>query len=251
MSVTDRQRQFKRFNPDNKCCQCMCGTKYRVDVLDTTFTWNDPGGSTETNIDQQRWNWFGGLIKTKYPLIARREWEFNWKVTHVRTIPSFPFSISSSTQRNVLLGVCLVPVIVLKNGSFYIPQAEENFDPSCNVIGNAPGDFGAGYGEGGTFSSLPVHEGGGFRHTQNFFAYFGGLEGSETKCEFIIPIDNAWQEIDYSIADFVLWIDASGRLRSEDSFSINFSKSQADIIIENNFEIKDFTKKLERFCRLL
>lgn len=49
----------------------------------------------------------------------------------------------------------------------------------------------------------------------------------------------------------VLWIDAEGRVESEDERSCTITKDQADIIIENKKSIEDFEEKLVKFSNLI
>jgi len=53
------------------------------------------------------------------------------------------------------------------------------------------------------------------------------------------------------IVDLMLWIDASERVLIEDDSSINICKGHADVIIENNGTIVEFSIKIKRFCSIL
>lgn len=49
----------------------------------------------------------------------------------------------------------------------------------------------------------------------------------------------------------VIWIDAEGRVESEGIESCSISKDQADIVIENKLDVKEFESKLDKLCVLL
>jgi dephospho-CoA kinase len=51
--------------------------------------------------------------------------------------------------------------------------------------------------------------------------------------------------------DLIIWVDASERLPLESADSFNIDKSCADIIIENNTTLEDFTEKVLRIGRIL
>jgi len=53
------------------------------------------------------------------------------------------------------------------------------------------------------------------------------------------------------LVDAMLWIDASERLNKEDLSSINITNDMADVVIENNTTMEDFTIKIKRFCSML
>ena len=52
--------------------------------------------------------------------------------------------------------------------------------------------------------------------------------------------------IKQKLFDLIIWVDASGRLPLEDTSSFNITKSDADIIIENNGTFKEFEDKVIR-----
>jgi hypothetical protein len=173
--MADRQRQFKRFNPDLKCCQCMCGKKYEVTADNTVFTVPNPG--VTSFLVQDAPGAFAGLVLGKYSPTIRKE--IRVIAENVRTIthPSGGTDLGR-IRMSFVIGVGLVRVIVFKDGSFYIPQF--------------PADFGDNYDEfpDDPLTQVEVLEGGGFHETQNEFLYFGE---PTTLPEYIVPaaIDNA------------------------------------------------------------
>lgn len=54
-----------------------------------------------------------------------------------------------------------------------------------------------------------------------------------------------------SIFNLVIWVDASGRLPEEPSTSFNITKSDADIIIENNGSFEEFKEKAKKIGSVL
>lgn len=53
------------------------------------------------------------------------------------------------------------------------------------------------------------------------------------------------------IFDLIIWVDASKRLPEEPSTSFNISKSDADIIVENNGTFEEFKEKARRIGHIL
>jgi len=51
--------------------------------------------------------------------------------------------------------------------------------------------------------------------------------------------------------DLIIWVDASERLPKEDSTSFNITKADADIIVENNQDLKTFKNKIDKLGKLL
>lgn len=51
--------------------------------------------------------------------------------------------------------------------------------------------------------------------------------------------------------DLVIWVDASKRIMDEDSSSFNITKSDADIVIENNDDLQSFTDRAIRLGNVL
>jgi dephospho-CoA kinase len=51
--------------------------------------------------------------------------------------------------------------------------------------------------------------------------------------------------------DLIIWVDASERLPNEDSSSFNITKADADIIIENNQDLKTFKNKIDKLGKFL
>ena len=51
--------------------------------------------------------------------------------------------------------------------------------------------------------------------------------------------------------DLIVWVDASDRLPLEDASSFNISKSDADVILENNGTFEEFKEKVKRFGKIL
>ena len=51
--------------------------------------------------------------------------------------------------------------------------------------------------------------------------------------------------------NLIIWVDASGRLPSEDASSFNIDKSCADIIIENNDDYESFKTKVSRVGKII
>lgn len=51
--------------------------------------------------------------------------------------------------------------------------------------------------------------------------------------------------------DLVIWVDASGRLPLEESNSFNITKSDADIVVENNDSFEEFKEKALRLGSFL
>lgn len=49
-----------------------------------------------------------------------------------------------------------------------------------------------------------------------------------------------------NLFDLIIWIDATGRIKSEDNKSCTVTKDLADIIIENKTTLEDFYKKLDK-----
>ena len=51
--------------------------------------------------------------------------------------------------------------------------------------------------------------------------------------------------------DLIIWVDASERIKQEDSSSISVTKEMADIIITNNGTIQEFEKKVIKFGSII
>lgn len=54
-----------------------------------------------------------------------------------------------------------------------------------------------------------------------------------------------------NIFDLIIWVDASGRLPLEPETSFNISKSESDIIIDNNGDLEQLKNKTKRLGRIL
>lgn len=57
--------------------------------------------------------------------------------------------------------------------------------------------------------------------------------------------------IKQKLFDLIIWVDASGRLPLEDTTSFNITKSDADIIIENNDSFEEFKDRVIRLGNTL
>jgi len=57
--------------------------------------------------------------------------------------------------------------------------------------------------------------------------------------------------INQNLFDLIIWVDASARLPLEDTSSFNISKSNADIIVNNNGTYEEFENKVIRLGKAL
>jgi hypothetical protein len=57
--------------------------------------------------------------------------------------------------------------------------------------------------------------------------------------------------IKQKLFDLIIWVDASDRLPLEDASSFNISKSDADIIIDNNGTFEEFKDRVIRLGKVL
>jgi hypothetical protein len=71
-------------------------------------------------------------------------------------------------------------------------------------------------------------------------AYVGMRDSSEIK-----------ECIKQGLFDLIIWVDASDRLPLEDASSFNISKSDADIIIDNNGTFEEFKERVIRLGKVL
>ena len=75
---------------------------------------------------------------------------------------------------------------------------------------------------------------------ENADAYVGMRDSSEIK-----------ECIKQGLFDLIIWVDASDRLPLEDASSFNISKSDADIIIDNNGTFEEFKDRVIRLGKVL
>ena len=67
--------------------------------------------------------------------------------------------------------------------------------------------------------------------------------------DFVCPTKETREA--FGFANLVIWVDASGRLPEEPSTSFNITKSDADIIIENNGSFEEFKEKAKKIGSVL
>jgi hypothetical protein len=75
---------------------------------------------------------------------------------------------------------------------------------------------------------------------ENADAYVGMRDSGEIK-----------ECIKQGLFDLIIWVDASDRLPLEDASSFNISKSDADIIIDNNGTFEEFKDRVIRLGKVL